>query len=130
VTRRFLLDSHALIFAATEPERLGSEARRLVENEHNHIYVSAVTVWELLLKARKGKIDFGPDPAEELQSYCRTLRVEMLPVIVQHAYAAMKLDPIHKDPFDRMLVAQAKFEGLTLVTKDRNIPGHEVETVW
>lgn len=130
MTERFLLDSHAFLFAAMAPERLGSAARRVIRNERNQIHVSVASIWELLLKARKGKIEFGSDPATTLQTFCQTLRVDLLPVLAQHAYAAMKLDPIHQDPFDRMLVAQALFEGMTFVTRDANASRYEVETVW
>ena len=130
VNKQYLLDSHALLFAAAEPEKLSLNTRRLLESEHTRVYVSAATVWELLIKAEKGKIDFGSDPGGTLRSFCRTLRADMLPILPQHAYAAAALDPIHKDPFDRMLVAQAKFENLVLITKDRAIPGYGVETLW
>ena len=97
---------------------------------NTQLYVSVATVWELLIKAGKGKIGFASDPAGTLQSYCRTLRVNMLPILPQHAYAAAALDSIYKDPFDRMLVAQAKFEGLVLITRDVTIAGYGVETLW
>lgn len=94
------------------------------------VYVSVATIWELLLKARKGKLDLGEDPENELKLYCRMLRATVLPIIAQHAYLAVALDSLHKDPFDRMLIAQAKAEGLSLVTADAKIREYGVEVIW
>jgi PIN domain nuclease of toxin-antitoxin system len=130
VSSRLLLDSQALLFAAAAPEKLTPSTRDLLQSEHTEIYVSVASIWELLIKARKGKLDLGSDPAEELRLYCRTLRVNMLPIMAQHAYLTMALENIHKDPFDHMLVAQAKFENLSLVTADANVRRYGVQVIW
>jgi PIN domain nuclease of toxin-antitoxin system len=130
VTSGLLLDSHALLFAAVAPEKLTPGTRDLLQSERTEVYVSVATIWELLIKARKGKLYLGDDPAKELRLYCRTLRVNMLPILAQHAYLAVALDSIHKDPFDRMIVAQAKFEDLSLVTADAKMRGYGVRVVW
>ena len=130
VSSRLLLDSHALLYAAVAPEKLTRRTRSLLQNEETEVYVSVATIWELLIKAHKGKIDLGRDPAEELRLYCRTLRVNMLPIMAQHAYLAVALDAIHNDPFDRMLVAQAKFEDLSLVTADSKVRQYGVKVIW
>jgi PIN domain nuclease of toxin-antitoxin system len=125
-----LLDSHALLFAAGAPEKLTSTMRQLLRSERTEIYISVATIWELLLKARKGRLDLGGHPETELRLYCRMLRATILPILVQHAYLAVALDAIHKDPFDRMLIAQAKFEDLSFVTADAKARAYGVSVVW
>ncbi len=130
MNKRLLLDSHAFLWAAIQPEQLTPLARALVENETNKLYFSSATIWELLIKARKNKLDLGGDPAERLQEFCRKLGVIPLPVSAQHLYQAFELDGLHKDPFDRLLIAQAKLERLTLVTRDQTIQKYDIETLW
>ena len=125
-----LLDSHALLFAAAVPEKLTRTTRQLLRSERTDVYISVVSIWELLMKARKGKPDLGGDPETELRSYCRMLRATILPVIAQHVYLAVALDAVHKDPFDRMLIAQAKFEDLSLVTADAKVREYGVSVIW
>jgi len=127
---RLLLDSHALLFAAASPEKLTSNTRQLLRSERTEVYISVATIWELLMKARKGKLHLGGDPESELRLYCRMLRATILPIIAQHAYLAVALDAIHKDPFDRMLIAQAKFEDLSLVTADAKVREYGVKVIW
>lgn len=73
-------------------------------------------------QSAKGKLDLGSNAAAELQTYCRQLRVTTIDVSAEHVYKTFQLDGIHKDPFDRILIAQAQVEGLTLVTRDQFIP--------
>lgn len=121
MSRRLLLDSHAFLWASGEPEQLTPEIRNLIESESSRLYLSSATVWELLIKARKRKIDLGGDPAAKLQDYAKRLRVSPVPVSAQHLYQAFELEGLHKDPFDRLLIAQAKMERLTFVTRDQTI---------
>ena len=130
MSRGLLLDSHAFLWAVGEPEQLTREMRGLLESETTKLHLSSATVWELLIKARKKKIDLGGDPATRLQEYCRRLRIVPVPVSAQHLYQAFELEGLHNDPFDRLLVAQAKMERLTLVTRDQTIQKYGIETLW
>ena len=130
MSRGLLLDSHAFLWAAGEPERLTPEMRDLLENETSKLHLSSATVWELLIKARKKKIDLGGDPATKLREYCKRLRIIPVHVSARHLYLAFELDGLHKDPFDRLLIAQAKMERLTFVTRDRTIRKYDIETLW
>ena len=130
MSSRCLLDSHAFLFAAVAPEKLTKSTRDLLQSEQTEIYVSVATIWELLIKAHKGKLDLGDDPADELKLYCRKLRINLLPVMAEHAYRMVVLDSIHKDPFDRMLVAQAKYEEMSLVTRDSKVRQYGVRAIW
>jgi PIN domain nuclease of toxin-antitoxin system len=130
VSRRLLLDSHAFLWAASAPEQLSPAVRALLETSETQLYVSAATIWELLVKARKQLIDFGGDPGARLQEYGAALQVIALPVSAAHLYRAFALEGLHKDPFDRLLIAQAQAEGLALVTRDRSVERYPVETIW
>lgn len=130
MSRRLLLDSHAFLWAVGAPEQLSPAIRAALESRDTQLYVSAATVWELLVKARKQLIDFGGDPATRIQEYCVALQAIALPVSATHLYRAFALEGLHKDPFDRLLIAQAQAEGLTLVTRDRAVERYSVEIVW
>ena len=110
---RLLLDTHVLLWWLAGNPKLSTMARARIE-EAEIVYVSAASVWEMAIKTAIGKLDAPDDLEEQLPRH----RFEQLPVSVSHALAVAKLPRHHADPFDRMLVAQASFESLTLVTAD------------
>ncbi|MEL7941249.1 type II toxin-antitoxin system VapC family toxin [Pseudomonas delhiensis] len=114
---KLLLDTHLLLWAASEPERLSVETRALIEAPENELFFSPASLWEIAIKRGLGRNDFQVDP--------RLLRRGLLdngygelPIGSGHAVETDSLPPIHKDPFDRILVAQARVEGITLLTSD------------
>ena len=114
---RLLLDTHILLWAAVEPERLSRTASALIESPDNQIMFSALSLWEIAIKTGRGRADFRIDAGPLRRSLLDNGYAE-LPVTGAHAAALAGLPPIHRDPFDRMLVAQANVEGFTLVTSD------------
>lgn len=114
---RLLLDSHCLLWWDRELDRLSQEQRDAISDRVNEVFVSAATVWELGIKAKRGKLVL-PEPISEQTA--RWGFVE-LPITFAHAEYAASLPLLHGDPFDRMLVAQARVEGMTLVTADAAI---------
>ena len=115
-----LLDTHLLLWAAGAPERLSAEARGLIGDAERRLVFSAASLWEIAIKAGLGRADFRvetPVLREGLLSH----GWEELPVDGRHAVAVGSLPPIHRDPFDRILVAQAMVEGLVLLTADRTV---------
>ena len=114
---RLLLDTHIVLWGAVEPERLPKSASSLIEDLENEIAFSAVSVWEVAIKTARGRADFRIDPAFLRRNLFDNGYSE-LAVTGAHAAALLSLPPLHKDPFDRMLVAQAIVEGVTLVTGD------------
>ena len=112
---RLLLDTHALIFLLEEPERMRVEAREAIADPDNEVAFSAANVWEIEIKAKTGKL---VPPAEDALSAARTLPIGELAISAEHARRAGRLPLHHADPFDRVLIAQALIEGLTLVTRD------------
>lgn len=114
---RLLLDTHLLLWAAGKPNRLPAAARRLMGDPGNILVFSAASLWEIAIKRKLGRNDFQADP--------RLLRrglidngYEELPIGSNHAIAVDDLPPLHKDPFDRILIAQAIVEGILLLTAD------------
>jgi len=112
-----LLDTHILLWAAAEPAKLSSEATSLITNEENRLYFSAASVWEVVIKNGLGRPDFHVDPHILRRGLVDNGYLE-LPISSQHTLAVAHLPDIHKDPFDRILVAQAETEGFLLLTND------------
>ncbi len=114
---KLLLDSHVLILAASEPEKLSSKARELLTDPSNTLLFSAASLWEISIKAALRKEDFRIQPRLLRQGLLDNGYVE-LAVSSQHAVEIGSLPALHSDPFDRLLLAQAYSEGITLVTSD------------
>ena len=114
---KLLLDTHLLLWAAGEPDRLSVRARSLMEDQDNALVFSAASLWEITIKAGLGRADFQIDP-HLLRRGLIENGYEELPVTGQHAIAVGQLPDVHRDPFDRILVAQAMVEGLLLLTHD------------
>lgn len=119
---RLLLDSHVIVWWAAFPERLRQDTRDAIRSPDNGVLLSAASVWELGLKLARKKLTLPDDYAARLLA----AGFEELPVTIAHADRAMKLPPLHGDPFDRLLIGQALEEGLVLVTSDRAIAGYDV----
>lgn len=115
---KVLLDTHVLIWAAGRPERLSDEARALLQDPETEPFFSAASLWEIAIKNRLGRADFSVHPHLLYRGLVDNGYTE-LAVTGIHAVAVDLLPAIHKDPFDRILVAQARIEGITLLTVDR-----------
>lgn len=120
---KLLLDTHLLLWAAAAPEKLSRQARKLVDDVDNELIFSAASLWEVSIKRRLGRKDFSADE--------RVLRRALvdngygeLPITAEHAVTVGDLPTIHKDPFDRILVAQAVVEGITLITSDPQVAAY------
>lgn len=114
---KLLLDTHILLWAAGQPERLSEQARTFLEDEQNELVFSAVSIWEIAIKRSLGRKDFRAEPTLLRRGLLDNGYTELF-VTSQHAVGVDLLPEIHKDPFDRMLVSQALSEGLVLVTAD------------
>ena len=117
---KLLLDTHLLLWAAGEPSRLSAAARALIEAPENALLFSAASLWEIAIKRGLGREDFRVD-VRLLRRGLLDNGYSELPVGSEHAVAIDGLPPIHKDPFDRLLVAQALVEGVTLLTSDERV---------
>jgi PIN domain nuclease of toxin-antitoxin system len=114
---KLLLDTHLLLWAAGSPEKLSPHARALIELSENELLFSAASLWEIAIKSGLGRGDFAVD-ARLLRRGLLDNGYGELPIVSEHAVAIESLPPIHKDPFDRMLIAQATIEGINLLTAD------------
>ncbi|HEX4159450.1 MAG TPA: type II toxin-antitoxin system VapC family toxin [Rhizomicrobium sp.] len=115
--KRLRIDTQLLLWAAGEPGKLPRAARRLIEDNNNELIFSAASLWELAIKSQIGRDNFQLDPRIFRRSLLDNKYTE-LPITGEHAIAVPDLPAIHKDPFDRMLVAKGRCEGLTLLTAD------------
>jgi len=119
---RLLLDTHALLWALADDPHLTAGVRDLIVDSDIEVFVSAASAWEITIKQGLGKLR-APD---DLPAQLVAARFEALPITVEHAVAVLDLPDHHRDPFDRMLIAQARVEGLTIVTHDPQIGRYEV----
>lgn len=114
---KLLLDTHILLWAAGAPEQMSDAARLLLADPENQLHFSPASLWEINIKHGLGRPDFQVD-ARVLRRGLRDNGYHELPITSAHAVSIASLPPLHKDPFDRMLVAQATHEGMTLITSD------------
>jgi len=121
-----LLDTHALLWWLDDHKALSAKARRAIRDPGNLVFVSAATAWEISIKQALGKLQ-APD---DLEDALIANRFRSLPIAINHAIAAGRLPRHHDDPFDRMLVAQAQAERLTLVTHDTRLSSYDVPILW
>ena len=117
---RLLLDTHLLLWSAVEPERLSSKAQIAIGDEDNELLFSPASLWEVSIKQRLRRPDFQVD-VRLLRRNLLMNGYDELSVTGEHAVAVADLPPIHRDPFDRLLVAQSMVEGITLLTADRTV---------
>lgn len=127
---RLLLDTHALLWSVTGDSRLSRKAESALANMSCEIFVSAATVWELTTKYRIGKLEGAAPFVQHIESTFRRLGLHGLPIGIDHAHKAGSLAGEHKDPFDRMLIAQALMEDLTLVSNEKLFDGFGVRRLW
>lgn len=118
-----LIDTHLLLWAAGEPQKLSKKARRLLGDPASHLWFSAVSLWEVAIKHGLGRQDFRVEP-RRLRRGLLDNGWRELAISSEHAVATLDLPSHHKDPFDRMLLAQAQVEGLALVTSDELVARH------
>ena len=121
----YLLDTHALLLWMSDPAKLGDDARAVIKDTAHRVLFSAAGAWEMAIKQRLGRLDFPNNLPEALEAD----GIEMLPITVSHALAVGDLPLHHQDPFDRILIAQARIEQLILVTRDARIGQYEVQTL-
>lgn len=121
-----LLDTNALLWCLGGQSRLGAEARRRITDPGNDVWVSAASAWEIAIKAALGRLDLDGRPRDILPREIDRAGFAPLPITIDHALAVGGLPRHHSDPFDRVLIAQAIVEGLTIVTSDRAFADYQV----
>lgn len=127
---RVLLDTHAFLWWDLDDVRLSDTARAIIADSSIEVVVSAASIWEVAIKAGKGRIDLPSDLDAYVEDRLRRYRWVALPIDERHAVRAAGLPMIHTDPFDRMLVAQAQLEVVPILTTDAALTRYDVETIW
>lgn len=127
---RLLLDTHAFLWWLDQDKRLSPKVRRAVQDQTNTILVSAATAWEITTKARVGKLTRAADIAADVAGWVRGQGFVELPITMLHAQLAGGLSGAHRDPFDRMLIAQARLEDVHMATDDPMFDQFEVRRFW
>lgn len=125
-----LLDTHTFLWWITEDPKLSSRVRRIISNIENEIVISAVSGWEMVIKAQIGRLKFPEDPVRFIQSQIQLNAFISLPIEMKHVFQVFILPDYHKDPFDRLLIAQAQVEGLPILTADSQISRYFLEVIW
>ena len=127
---RLLLDTHALVWWWKDDPRLPAKARAVIADPVNTVYVSAVSAWEIATRQRLGKWPEADHVVAEYTSLVRRSRFNTLAIGMEHALRSGSLPGPHRDPFDRMLIAQAEIEAVPVVTADSIFQAYGAETIW
>ncbi|MBN1627809.1 MAG: type II toxin-antitoxin system VapC family toxin [Deltaproteobacteria bacterium] len=125
---KLLLDTHILLWAAGQPEKLSESAGKLLMTPDNSLFFSSASIWEIVIKRRLGRDDFKVDPVR-LRKMLIAHGYTELPITAEHALKVETLPLLHKDPFDRILLAQARTEGMLLLTVDTSILQYRESTI-
>jgi len=128
--RRFLIDTHCWLWWHINPEKLSARVSRLIEDGSSDISFSVVSAWEIVIKHNLQKLELPFPPREYIPKKLEISYMDVLPVQLSHALQVQKLPDYHKDPFDRLLIAQAVSEKFVLITDDKQIERYEVDLIW
>lgn len=127
---KLLLDTHAFIWWASEPDKLPRKILELFERTENSLILSVASVWEMQIKTQLGKLDLDIPIKELIESQQQANALQILPVELPHIFELSNLPAIHNDPFDRILIAQSNAEGLAIVSKDQKFSGYPATIIW
>jgi PIN domain nuclease of toxin-antitoxin system len=124
---RLLLDTHPFVWFLIDHKRIPARLMTILTDPGHAVHVSAATVWEATIKSGLGKLSL---PLDRLEAVIGEAGLAVLPVTIAHGLEVRHLPPLHRDPFDRLLIAQARFERMTLVTRDATIRRYPIDTLW
>jgi PIN domain nuclease of toxin-antitoxin system len=124
-----LLDTHAFIWFFNGDKQLSLKAKKLIEDSKNIKFVSIASIWEIAIKIGLKKLEFDGNTCD-VAELIEQNGFQILPISIDHTVAYEELELIHRDPFDRILIAQASVDKMTIITKDENIQKYKVKTVW
>ncbi len=127
---RVLLDTHTFIWWDTTPHHLSEHVRLLCQNASNQLVLSVASVWKMAIKIQLGKLRLDKPLAAMIGEQQQVNQLEILPIALSHALAVEALLPIHKDPFDRLLIAQAQVEGIPLLSRDAVFANYPIAVLW
>jgi PIN domain nuclease of toxin-antitoxin system len=127
---RFILDTHTFLWWITDHEMLSEHARHVIQDGDNTLYLSVASGWEIAIKARLGRLELSGEPQKVIPEQMSRNAIQVLPIQMSHALRVYALPDHHRDPFERMLVAQAQVEELPILTSDPQIAQYDIDVVW
>ena len=127
---KLLLDTHVFLWWVLDAPELSDAAKRLMINGENNLYWSAASSWEVAIKYQLGKLPLPHDPGHYIPKLLATNAIESIPITDEHSFTTGRLPFYHRDPFDRILVAQAMVEGLAILSKDAAFSHYAVKVIW
>lgn len=127
---RFLLDTHTFLWMTGEPTRLGSRAREVIESGNAQLWLSTASVWEMAIKSSLGKLELPSPLSDFLEEQLSATRTSFLEIRAEHAVRVEKLPWHHRDPFDRLLIAQALFEKVPILGRDPDFDAYSIQRIW
>jgi len=127
---KILLDTHAFLWWITDDAKLSKFAREIMGDGENTLFLSAASAWEIAIKARLGRLKIPAQPDRFIAEQMQQNAMQALPIQISHTLHVYHLPKHHQNPFDRMLVAQARLEDLTLLSSDQHMRKYDVEIIW
>jgi PIN domain nuclease of toxin-antitoxin system len=127
---KLLIDTHVLLWLAGDSKSLSTKVVDLILDEQNSLFLSFASIWEIQIKSQLGKLNITKLLPELIQQQCQTNDIQLLEVKLEHIYALKDLQNHHRDPFDRLLIAQAQTEDMTLVSADKVFALYDVNLFW
>ena len=127
---RYLLDTHAFLWFVLDDERISAKAKLIIEDSKNKIYFSAASAWEIAIKTELARLKIKGDLDSFIIEQLSINSFVPLSITISHSLYTQRLPQIHKDPFDRIIIAQSELENLPLISKDKKIPKYKITTVW
>ena len=127
---KVLIDTHVFLWSIASPKKLSSRARSVIESGNNQVFLSVASLWEIVIKVQVGKLSL-PDHAERyLRRRIAETDIEVLPITAEHTLKLFSIPDHHRDPFDRILVAQSLEEQIAIVTADTAVTRYSVQVIW
>jgi PIN domain nuclease of toxin-antitoxin system len=127
---KILLDTHTFLWWITDDQKLSGRAREIISDGSNELFLSAATGWEMAIKAQIGRLKLPGEPIHFILEQMRINAIQSLPIQMNHALHVSTLPQHHRDPFDRLLIAQAQLEGLPVLSSDHQLANYQVEVIW
>ncbi len=128
--KSFLLDTHVFLWMITEESKLTAGVTDILENSDNKLFMSIACLWEIAIKYQLGKLPLAKAPEKYIPHHLSITGVQILPIEPNHALSIHTLPLHHRDPFDRMMICQAKIERIPILTQDRVFRKYDVKTLW
>lgn len=127
---KYIIDTHALIWYAEGSLKLSEEAKNIIENKHNDLLLSLASVWEMAIKSQLGKLNFLPNFKSFIESEIQLVGYKVLPIQLEHVHIVESLPLFHRDPFDRIIIAQAVNDDVSVLSADITFDKYTIKRIW